>query len=269
MLTMMFNTFNVKAAYIAIQAVLSLYASGRTTGIVLDAGDGVSHTVPIFEGYAIPHAVFRKDLAGRDLTGYLARILTERGHTFTTGAEMEIVRCMKEKLCYVAADFDAELETCEDRSKRQKVSADVSDKEKPYELPDGQVITIASERFRCPEVLFQPSMVGKEGAGVHELTYQSVTACDIDLRKELLASVVLSGGTTMFPGMCERMTKELKSLVPVAMQGRVKVTAPAERKYSVWMGGSVLASLTTFRSGWISKDEYLDMGPSIVHKKCF
>ncbi|KAJ9505566.1 hypothetical protein QJQ45_009754, partial [Haematococcus lacustris] len=257
MTTLMFEDFNVPAMYVAIQAVLSLYASGRTTGIVCDSGDGVTHTVPIFEGYSMPHAIGRLDVAGRDLTQYLARILQEGGVKLTNSAEMEIVRDIKEKLCYIAQDFDAELAAAS--------SSSAIDKE--FTLPDGNSITVGSERFRAPEVLFDPSLVGLEAKGIHHLVHDTINKCDIDVRRELYNNIVLSGGTSMFEGIQTRLNAEVSTLSGTGI--KVRVVAPPERKYLVWIGGSILSSLSTFQSMWITREEYLETGPNIVHRKCF
>ena len=184
MTQMMFETFGVRGMYVSIQAVLSLYSAGRTTGCIFDSGDGVSHVVPVYDGYCIPHAISRLDLAGRDLTNYMTKLLCERGYSFTSTGEREIVREIKEKHAYIALDFDAEIQK----------SLDSSELEEYFTMPDGQEITIGSERFRCPEALFQPSLLGKESEGIHSQIYQSIMSCDIDLRKDLFHDIVLSGG---------------------------------------------------------------------------
>jgi actin-related protein len=257
MAEIMFETFNVPAMYVQIQAILTLYGSGRTAGCVLDIGDGVTHIVPVIHGCCLHHCVRRLDLAGRDLTRYLSRILKERGYSLTTSAEKEIVRDIKESLCYVAPDFNKELQ----KARRS------SSLEKSYELPDGNVIVIGDERFRCTEILFDPLLMGKEMKGISQQLFDTINDTGKDNVTELYENIVLSGGTTMFPGMKERLQKDMTRLAPSTK--RIKVIAPDERKYSVWRGGSYLASLPAFQDMWVTKEEYHECGPNIVHTKCY
>ena len=238
----------------AIDALLSLYASGRTTGMVISCGYGLSHIVPIHEGFCLPHAILTLDLAGKDITDFKLKMLREKGYA---EVNREIARDIKEKLCYVASDYKTELEA-------SKVSNDLV---KSYELPDGQVITVGAERFRAPEVLFQPELIGSEQDGIHKLTLASIKLIDINKRRDLWSNVVLAGASTVYRQMDVRLQKELIDLA--TPYRTVKIIASPERKQSAWIGGSILSSLNTFQEMWIQKAEYDEAGPSIVHRKCF
>lgn len=179
---------------------------------MVDSGDGVTHTVPIYEGYSLPTAIERSEFAGRDLTDHMQKLLNDVGCNLASSAEKEIVKDIKEKLCYVALDFDAEM----------KAYNETKQQHKDYQLPDGRVINVGDQRIRCPEALFNPGKVSKDIPGMHQLTYDSINKADIDIRKHLYENIVLSGGTTMYPGIAERLQKEIQLLAPSAM--KVKVT---------------------------------------------
>jgi len=214
--------------------------------------------VPVFEGFSLVHSIERLDLAGRDLTTYMVRILRERlPMNLDNSSGREIVRTMKENTCFVSQNYQKDLSNAE-------ASVDLP---QDYELPDGKVVSIASERFRVPEVLFNPGMIGKEAPGIHQLIQDSISKSDIDLRRALYENIVLSGGTTMFTGLEQRLQAEVGKLAPSSVKTRV--IAPPERKYSVWMGGSILSGLSSFQDMWITKDEYEEAGQCIVHRKCF
>lgn len=259
MTKIMFEKYNVPAFYVMMQGLLSCYASGRGSALMVEIGDGVTHVVPIYEGYCLLNAVRRVDFAGRDLTSGLQTLLHENGHDFISGADMEIVRDMKEKLCFVADDLNGEL------SMPTSLYSSLYAGDKSYELPDGNVITLGEERFRCPEALFNPPKDLGSG-GIHDIINSSIMTCDIDIRKHYYANILISGGSTMFPGFTERLSKEFSALIPKNML--TKIVAAPERKFWVWIGGSIVASLSTFQQRWITKQEYDEFGPDIVHRKC-
>lgn len=250
---MFFETFNVPALFASIQAVLSLYSSGRTTGIVLDSGDGVTHAVPVYEGFALPHAIRRVDIAGRDVTEHLQLLLRKAGYNFHTTAEKEVVRMIKEKTCYVAIN-------------PVKEEKDVSGKYDDFTLPDGNVVKLGTERFKAPEILFNPELIGQEYAGIHQVVVDSINRADLDLRKALFANVVLSGGSTLYKDFGTRLLNEVRKLA--VKEIKIKIYAPPERKYSTWIGGSILAALSTFKKMWVSAEEYQE-DQEIIHKKSF
>lgn len=261
MIQLMFETFNVPSFYVGIQGVLSLLSSGRTNGIVAEIGDGISQFIPISEGYSRPHATMKNNFGGRDIDAYLQSLLDDyafsQANYIFGSRKKEVVHDIKEKHCYVAYDYDAELQKAKSTSE-----CNVS-----YTLPEGNEITFGQERFTAPELLFRPQVNGFEIEGIDQNIFDSINKCSDDLRKDLFANIVLSGGCTLFEGLRERVEKEITSLAPPTM--KIKIVDAPERQYAAWCGGSLLASLATFPQMVITHDEYNENGPGIVDRKCF
>lgn len=202
MAQVMFERYNMGGVYVAIQAVLALYAQGLSSGVVVDSGDGVTHIVPVYESTVLNHLTKRLDVAGRDITRNLISLLLRRGYALNRTADFETVRQMKEKLCYVS--YDLELD--------RKLSEDTTVLVESYTLPDGRVIRVGSERFEAPECLFQPHLIDNEKEGIAEMLFNMIQSADVDIRSSLYKAIVLSGGSSMYPGLPSRLEKELKQL---------------------------------------------------------
>lgn len=231
---------------------MSLAASGRWSGLAVDVGDSMTCATPVYHCHSLPYASRHMKVAGRDITNQLRRSLQEKG----TCVDLATARSIKELLCYVAMDYDQELSR-------------ISEIQKTYELPDGNTVSLANERFKCTEMFFTPFLHGgTSSSSLQQVVSASVTECDTEFQYELFNNIVLSGGSTMFPGMAERLRKTLCDLRPYLLE-QVKVIAPPERKLTVWIGGSVLSSISSFSQEFVSKDEYSEYGPSIIKWKCF
>jgi actin-related protein 2 len=266
MVETMLEGFGFQGVYVAVQAVLTLYAQGLTSGVVVDSGDGVTHIVPVYDGYSLPHLTRRLDIAGRDITKHLLKLLFARGYTFNAAADFDTVREVKERFCFVSCDL------AQDRQLASETTALVES----YTLPDGRSIKIGAERFEAPEILFDPCLVDKESAGLSELLFEAIQAADMDLRPELYKHIVLSGGSTMYPGLPTRIEQDLKALyVERIMKGdrsrpmkvKIRIDDPPKRKHMVFQGGAVLADLMKHNEAfWISRSEWAEQGARCLDK---
>ena len=250
----MFENFNVQGLYIALESLLPLFSVGKDTGISVDIGDGISTFVPVYYGYSLPHAIIRSNLGGRILTEYMNILLKNKeNNNFSTMAEKEIIKDIKEKVCYISNDnYLNEIKTIQNFW---------------YELPDGHKIELKEERIKCPEVLFTPSIINKEENNISQNCYEAIERCDNDIKKEIYNCIILSGGSSMFQGLEERFYKEIKYLTNNEMKNEVKIEAGNDKKYGVWTGGAVL-TMSGFELKRITKAEYEESGDLIVHKKC-
>mmetsp|Transcript_67780 Transcript_67780/g.185868 ORF Transcript_67780/g.185868 Transcript_67780/m.185868 type:complete len:390 (-) Transcript_67780:390-1559(-) len=265
----MFETFNFQGVQCSIQAVLTLYAEGLLTGVVVDSGDGVTHVVPVVEGTCEPRHIQRLDVAGRHLTEYLIKLLLQRGYTFNRTADFEVVREIKEKVCYVG--YDLQLE--------KKLALETTTVMEKYTLPDGRVINVGAERFEASEALFNPSLIGCEQKGLAEMLFDVINKSEMDVRPDLYKHIVLSGGSTMYPGLPSRLEKEMRSLYLThvakgnkaqAAKLKLKIESPPRRKHIVFLGGAVLAEIMKDKETfWMSRKEYDEMGiDALLAMKC-
>jgi len=268
MVQFMFEKYGFQSVYIAIQAVLVLYAQGLLTGVVVDSGDGVTHVVPVYEGFSLPHLTKRLDVAGRDVTKYLIKLLQMRGYYFNRTADFETVRQIKEKVCYVG--YDLELE--------KKLALETTTLIEPFTLPDGRIVKVGPERFEAPEALFQPNRVDVEAPGLAEQVFNCIQAADMDTRAEFYKHIVLSGGSSMYPGLPSRLEKEIREFyLERCLKGdtskidkfQCHIEDPPRRKHMVFQGGAVLAEIMKDKDAfWMNKAEYDEQGLNIL-RKCF
>jgi len=268
MVQTMFETYGFQGVYIAIQAVLTLYAQGLLTGVVVDSGDGVTHIVPVYEGFSLPHLTRRLNVAGRNITRYLIKLLLLRGYAFNRTADFETVRQIKEQFCYVG--YDLELE--------KRLALETTVLIEKYTLPDGRIIKIGAERFEAPEALFNPNLVDVETPGMGDLVFDCINKADIDTRAEFYNHIVLSGGSTMYPGLPSRLEKEIRRLyLEKVLKGNLqqmqkfkcRIEDPPRRKHMVFLGGAVLAEIMKDKTAfWMNKSEYDEQGVNVL-RKCF
>ena len=252
----MFEKFNVQGLFICIRPILSMYSLGKTSSLVLQSGDDVTQIVPINEGYFFPYSITKSNLGGKLVTNFLMDKLKENHEENLFNEIKKNSKIIKEKLCRVSLNYEEELK-------------DNNNNEIKYKLPDGKEVNLNKELFTCPELLFQPDLIGLEIPGIHMQMYNSIMKCENDLRKDLYSNIILAGGNTLLNDFHERIRQEIECLAPSSLLPKLKVIAQNERKYLAWIGGALIAGLQTFQSNWVTHSEYQDAGPQIIHRKCF
>mmetsp|Transcript_14198 Transcript_14198/g.30707 ORF Transcript_14198/g.30707 Transcript_14198/m.30707 type:complete len:387 (-) Transcript_14198:138-1298(-) len=258
----MIEKFGFAGVNVGVQAILALNAQGLNTGLVVDSGDGVTHLVPIFEGFVQPAHVARLNIAGRHITEQLVKLLQQRGYLLNSSADFETAASIKQKMCYVAYDVE----------KEKRLATQTTTLEKRYQMPDTREVKLSSERFMAPEILFNPSLfnpAGSDQKGLPEFIYDTIMRTDIDQRRTYFGRVVLSGGTTMFPGMSSRVERELGVLTSKLKDMRINVEDPPRRKFMVYLGASHIAKHfheENVADWYISKKEYEERGAQAIHR---
>jgi actin-related protein len=247
-----FEKYQVQRVYFAMDAMLTLYAGGFTTGLVVDIAESGVRVVPFYEGYTVTPGLRVEPYGGADLTRYMANQLQSAGFKLESSVEKQLVRTIKEKGCFVSLDPQ------QDKQNAHKF-------DKTFRLPDGESITLNSQRFQVPELLFNPMLMNIEAPSIISTMVDSVENCDIDIRPALLNNIFLTGGSSMFANLELRLEHELevalaetRSEVPP-----IRIFAPKERMFSAWVGGSILALIPEFQNSWITRVSYFKNGSPV------
>lgn len=263
----LFEKFNLPAIQTAPAGVLALYSAGTQTGLAVDCGESTIHCTPVFEGMGMRKASRRIELGGRNVTEYLLRLLQRRGYDFNRSADFETVKGIKEMFCYAAAE----------PLKERKLAAETTVLQRSMTLPDNNVCTIGSERFEATECLFNPHLIDVDNLGLSEQIWGSINTADMDTRRGLFENILLSGGSTMFPGLPTRIESDLKELfVAKSAQGdrsrlsrfSFKIKDAPLRKYAVFIGGAAYADMTAGDPAfWMTRKDWQEGGANAVNEK--
>ncbi|XP_071960359.1 uncharacterized protein [Antedon mediterranea] len=257
---LLFERFHVEGCFIQEQALMALYSYKATSGVVVNVGERID-IVPIVDGYIVEGGVSRLPFGGRQITEHLTRLLTEQGHRYFSDVESYISRFIKEKACFVAQNYQAELQFCSVDTELCSTLVDLD----RYHVPDGfGHVRVDNGRFRSTEGLFHPELWGKDHPGLHLLVAKSIKACGMDNRKHMCRSIYLSGGSTKLPGLAGRLKGELVKIFPKS--ATIKVHAAQERYHAAYNGATILAPLSVFDTMSISKEEWRELGPTSITK---
>lgn len=263
MAEVMFEKLKVKSLAIFNTAVLALFSTGKTRGLVVESGEGITQAVPVFEGYAIPHAIFKMEVAGQDVTSAVQSLMMKEEEGAQFAPDLRVMQSLKEKACTVALTHRASMQSVKDTADEEMRS---------FELPDGKIIQVPQKiRQGAPEVLFGNG--AKDKPSMQKICMEAIDTCDLDFKQDLIKSVLVAGGTTMLPGIAARLRHELSHMLPKEMGHQVDICVDSQRRYAAWIGGSMFASLSTFDQVAITKQEYeegkSDRGVSLVARKTF
>ena len=243
---------NVPALYIGNQAIFPLISKGCFTGFSLESGEGVTQLVPVYDGFALKYAARKINLSGSDLSEYMLSLLKSKDYKYSSLSEINTAKSIKEKECFVAENYEKEEKVVESSC---------------FTLPDGSSLLIKEEKINCPEALFNPGIMGKEGEGIVEACYNTIQKCDNDLKSEMFGNIVISGGNTNFKGFNNRFLLEMEKKVKDNFD--IKIHDVEDKICAVWKGANILSMMSSMKSNWITKDEYQEYGNAILHRKCF